>query len=207
MVIKQKRDAEVTKNKILKAAETEFAEKGLYGARIDAIADKANVNKRMIYQYFGNKEQLYITTLDLVYGRLSAEELQTEWQSMSAKASVQKIINLYFGFLENNTSYVKLILWENLNEGKYINQLDFSNTKSSVFHIFGNIIEKGKANGEFRKDMDTQQVIISLLTFTFSYFSNKYTLTKLLDYDFADSGNIQKRAKIVTDMLLGYISN
>jgi AcrR family transcriptional regulator len=54
-MMKPKRDADATKSRILAAAEAEFSEKGLYGARIDAIANKAKTNKRMIYQYYGNK--------------------------------------------------------------------------------------------------------------------------------------------------------
>ncbi|MGI6562976.1 MAG: TetR/AcrR family transcriptional regulator [Clostridia bacterium] len=204
-MMKPKRDADATKSRILAAAEAEFSEKGLYGARIDAIANKAKTNKRMIYQYYGNKEQLYVNTLETVYGRLTAEELQIGWKTMPARESIQKIIRLYFEFLENNPSYVKLILWENLNEGKYIEQIDFTETKYSVFHIFEDIMEKGKQTGEFKKEIDTRQVILSLLTFTFSYFSNRYTLSKLLEFDLFDKENIQKRINIVTDMLLKYI--
>ncbi|HBN84816.1 MAG TPA: TetR/AcrR family transcriptional regulator [Clostridiales bacterium] len=203
--MKQKRDSEATKNRILMAAEAEFADKGLYGARIDSIAEKAQTNKRMIYQYFGNKEQLYVNILEITYGRLTAEELQIEWEIMPAKISIQKIIRLYFEFLEKNPSYVKLILCENLNKGKYIEQIDFTNTKSSVFHTFTDIMDRGKKTGEFKKEIDTQQVILSLLTFTFSYFSNRYTLSKLLEFNLFDSMNTQKRIKIVTDMLLKYI--
>jgi AcrR family transcriptional regulator len=203
--MKQKRDAEATKNRILMAAETEFAEKGLYGARIDSIAEKALTNKRMIYQYFGNKEQLYVNILENTYGRLTAEELQIDWETMPAKISIQKIIRLYFEFLENNPSYVKMILWENLNQGKYIEMIDFTGTKSSVFHTFAEIMERGKKTGEFKKEIDSQQVILSLLTFTFSYFSNRYTLSKLLEFNLFDSENTRKRINIVTDMLLKYI--
>ena len=49
--------SDLTKQRILEAAEQEFSEKGLYGARVDEIAAKADINKRMLYQYFGNKEE------------------------------------------------------------------------------------------------------------------------------------------------------
>ena len=57
--------SELTKNKILAAAEGEFSEKGIWGARIDAIAESAGVNKRMIYEHYGNKENLYKTVLEI----------------------------------------------------------------------------------------------------------------------------------------------
>ncbi|MGP4727587.1 TetR/AcrR family transcriptional regulator [Agrobacterium deltaense] len=53
------RDAASTRARILSSARTEFAEHGLDGARVDSIAAIAKVNKRMIYQYFGNKNSLF----------------------------------------------------------------------------------------------------------------------------------------------------
>src|SRR3982751_6572515 len=53
------RDAAATKELLLRAATEEFAEYGLAGARIDRIADRAGVNKRLIYVYFGAKAALF----------------------------------------------------------------------------------------------------------------------------------------------------
>ena len=64
--------AQITRGKILAAAETEFSEKGLYGARVDDIARSAGVNKSMLYAYFGSKEALYKTVLEAVYPSISA---------------------------------------------------------------------------------------------------------------------------------------
>ena len=71
MAEKQLRKSEITKSKILRAAEAEFSEKGIWGARIDAIAESAGINKRMIYEHYISKEELYKTVLKEVYGRLA----------------------------------------------------------------------------------------------------------------------------------------
>ena len=70
----KKKKSEITKQRILEAAEAEFSEKGIFGARIDSIAANAGVNKRMIYEYFLNKEGLYKTVLINVYNRISLWE-------------------------------------------------------------------------------------------------------------------------------------
>ena len=57
------RDAERTRRAILDAAETEFADKGLAGARVDVIAEESCANKRMLYYYFGSKEDLQLATI------------------------------------------------------------------------------------------------------------------------------------------------
>ena len=48
-----------TRATILKAAEQVYAERGLAGARTDAIAAAAGVNKALLYYYFKSKEELY----------------------------------------------------------------------------------------------------------------------------------------------------
>ena len=61
------RNAEATRQAILAAATTEFARKGLGGARVDEIAARAHANKRMIYHYFGSKEKLFTAVLEEAY--------------------------------------------------------------------------------------------------------------------------------------------
>lgn len=61
------RDPERTRAAILEAATKEFAENGMGGARVDAIAERAGTNKRMLYHYFGDKEQLYLRVLEEAY--------------------------------------------------------------------------------------------------------------------------------------------
>lgn len=66
------RNADQTREKLLLAATAEFAAHGAAGARIDRIAERAGVNKRMIYAYYGNKEQLFDTVLEHSLAQLAA---------------------------------------------------------------------------------------------------------------------------------------
>lgn len=202
----RKRDSARSKADILRAAEQEFAQKGFYGARIDSIAENADINKRMIYQYFGNKQELYKQVLTSVYSRLTDREMGLLSQDIDGVDAIRKIIRLYFEFLRDNPSYVNLILWENLNRGEYVQQTDITGIKASAFEKIRQIINDGKKAGVFRKSVDTEQVILSILTYTFSYFSNRYTLSKLLDRDLSDEENIRKREENITEMILEYLS-
>jgi len=67
------RDAEATKERIFDAASSEFAEHGLAGARIDAIAKRAAANKQLIYAYFGSKEKLFAAVLGRQLARIDEE--------------------------------------------------------------------------------------------------------------------------------------
>ena len=65
------RDREATKRRIFEAATAEFADHGLAGARIDAIAARANANKALIYAYFESKERLFGEVLGHQLGELA----------------------------------------------------------------------------------------------------------------------------------------
>ena len=61
-----RRDIQKTKKRLLEAATNEFAQRGIAGARVDRIAELAGCSKALIYDYFGNKDQLF----DAVYDAL-----------------------------------------------------------------------------------------------------------------------------------------
>src|SRR5258708_28195981 len=63
---------EESRGAILKAAVAEFAEHGTAGARTDAIARAAHVNKALLYYYFKDKDTLYEAVLDHVFSGLRA---------------------------------------------------------------------------------------------------------------------------------------
>ena len=59
---------------ILLAAQLEFAAHGLTGARVDSIAERAGLNKRLIYYYFNSKDQLFLEVLEHAYSEIRAAE-------------------------------------------------------------------------------------------------------------------------------------
>ena len=94
------RDAERSRREILLAAEAEFAEKGFYGARVDAIAARSGRNKRMIYAYYGDKEGLWRQVLAEVYGRMEAVEQKLIDRRPEGRELVRQMVEVYFDFLK-----------------------------------------------------------------------------------------------------------
>lgn len=201
----RKRDSEQSKQDILEAAEFEFAEKGFYGTRIDEIAARAGINKRMLYQYFGNKEDLYRTVFHSVYNRLTKIELALLETDLQGEEAIRTVIRIYFEYLRDNPTYVNLLLWENLNKAYYVQDLDYLGEKSIVIEKMKKIIDKGKADGIFREEVDSEQVVFSLMTMPFTYFSNKYTLRKWFSRDMSSKEEMEKRITSMTEMFLTYL--
>ena len=197
--------SELTKNKILAAAECEFSEKGIWGARIDAIAESAGVNKRMIYEHFESKENLYKTVLERVYARLADYESENYLKGLSPVDAIKNIVEVSFRFLESNPTFVRILMWENLNNARYLEAGAAKDIKNPTINYIREEIREGKASGVFSKDVDEEQMVISLLNFEFSYFSNIHTLSNVLKINLADSNEIKKRSEFVSEMLIKYL--
>ena len=154
--------SDITKQKILEAAEEEFSESGLYGARVDSISERAGVNKRMIYAYFVNKEQLYITVLTGVYNRMALEEKKLLGCRLSCEDMIRRIIAMYFDFLYHNPTFVRMLMWENLNNAGYIKSSEAGIVKGYSLKMLSDTIARGIYEGVFRPDIDLESIVISI---------------------------------------------
>lgn len=197
--------AEITREKILSAAEEIFAEKGIWGSRVDEIAERAEVNKRMLYAYFGNKEQLYVTVLERLYLRVSEHERRLSVEDLDCIEAIPRIVRHYFDFLRQNRSFVKLVMWENLNEGRYLATSDASSIRGVSLEALRRKLEQGIAAGELRSDVDLDAVVVSFNMFCFSYFSNQYTFARIMQTDFESETELERRCAHISEMLLRYL--
>ncbi len=170
--------SEQTKMNILAAAEQEFAGFGLHGARIDRIAANADVNKRMIYEHFQSKEKLYQSVLCEVYGRLSVLETIINENEHSPVGYIRALLREYIHFLDTNPAFVKLIMWENLNEGAFLDE-QHGKLRQTALDAARQVLTKGIETGDFRRDMDVTQVCLMMNMLCFSQFSNRFTMSKV----------------------------
>ena len=205
---KRQARAEQTRQNILSAAENHFSLLGFYGARIDEIAAEASVNKRMIYEYFGNKEELYKTVLRRVYLMLGdyEEKLFSQIITAAPAEAIQLLVRLYFSFLHQNPHYVRMLMWENLNEGRYFSTMNMGDSRDPIKNALHTILERGQKAGIFRKDLDEKHVLMTLFACPFNYFSNRYTMQRIMEMDFSASEEIEYRISFTTDLLLTYLT-
>src|SRR5258708_4019982 len=83
------RDPERTRRAILDAATAEFVNNGFAGASVNEIAARANVNKRMLYHYFGKKEELYIAVLERTYIALRTAQTQLKLSDVPPATAIE----------------------------------------------------------------------------------------------------------------------
>lgn len=195
----------ITQGNILSAAEEIFSQKGLYGARIDEIAEAAGCNKRMIYAHFGSKEGLYTAVLKHVYSRLFVTEEVLLAENLSPVEAVHLYIKELFNFLKDNPTFIKMVMWENLNEAKYMKDSGAANIKNASVKLLEKVLKQGIEDGVFKENTNPREIIISINLYCFSCFSNVYTMTHIMNIDFFNPEEMELRLDTVTEMILNYI--
>jgi TetR/AcrR family transcriptional regulator len=117
------RDAEVTQQQILDAAEIEFVRHGLKGARLSAIAERAKITTAMIHYYFENKEGLYQAVLQRPIDEVQSRVGQLNLDHLSPEDALQQIIRCAIVYESANPH--RQMLWfqeASQNQGLYFKQ-------------------------------------------------------------------------------------
>ncbi|WP_254388443.1 TetR/AcrR family transcriptional regulator [Thermanaeromonas sp. C210] len=189
---------------ILAAAEEIFAAKGLEGARVDEIAARANINKRMLYHYFQSKEDLYTAVLKSNFEKLLALGGRAITRSPDPVEQVRAIITSFFYFLAANPHYPRLLSWEALQGGVHARKVLPPIWEQGVPNLKA-IIEQGMARGPFRPDLDIRQLATTIHTLCTSYFMEKDILAILWKDEPTSPENLKKRLEHILDLVLRYI--
>ena len=187
------RKADITKQKILKAAEHIFAKKGFYGAGVNEIAAAAGVNKRMIYACFKNKENLYISVVDEAFARFYKAEKSFLNKRLDCTEAVCGIIEHYFKFLHANKSFVKILMRESLNEAAFFKKSNARFIKSEAPGFLKSKLLQGIQSGVFNDDFDVSDMADAIISLCFSFFANMYLaadLTQTKPYAERDTDNM-----------------
>ena len=205
MKLKQFEKSEMTREKILVAAVEEFAEKGFYGARVDAIADASGINKRMIYAHFESKEKLYTKVLLIAYEWVSESERAFMLDGQDPVEAIRFIVRKSFEFLLDNPKFIRLLMWENLNRAMSIPKDELLKLKAPTFEYMKKQIRLGKSTGVFRQDIDEHEIVLSLMSFGFAHFSNAHTMSALLERDLLSPDEVLARAEFISNMIVKYL--
>ncbi len=170
------RDPDATRLRILDAAKSEFARKGLGGARVDDIAAKAKINKRMLYHYFGNKEELFRRTLEDAYGAFRAAEAELRIEQDEPITALKRLMTFTWEYYLSNPEFITLVNSENLHKARHIRKSEKMDAMNKPFVArMKTLLERGVAQGQFRPDLDAVQILIALSGLGFHYLNNRHT--------------------------------
>jgi len=174
------RNAERTKARILAAALRDFSARGINGARVDAIAERADTNKRMLYYYFGSKDGLFRAVLR---HRLSE---QTPASAPRDRTGAGRIANLQ-DRMADSRDYVRLLMWEALERSDRA-KIENEDLRREVFDEWAAAIEAAQVAGTIPADLDARQIVLSELALALFPFAFPQLTRLVTDRSPADPG-------------------
>ncbi|MFF5297376.1 TetR/AcrR family transcriptional regulator [Paractinoplanes globisporus] len=203
----RRRDAERTRAEILTVATAEFADRGYDGARVDEIAARTSTTKRMIYYYFGGKQQLFIAALEAAYARIREAEQQVNVDHLEPADAIRRIAEVTFDHHEANPDFIRLVSIENIHRAEHIARLpEMVNINTPAVLLLDRILERGRATGEFRTDVDAIDVHLLISSFCFFRVANQHTFGAIFNRDLLDPARRDHYRGMLSDMVVAYLT-
>lgn len=200
---KIKRDPERTRQRILAAAIEEFAERGSSGARVDSIARRADINERMLYYYFGNKEQLYLAVLEEVYGEFNRAEHGLKLDLLAPLDAVAELAHFVWDYYADHPELIQLINNENLHEAKSMRQsTEIRQQVSPIVELLAQTLKRGQVSGEIRQGIDAVDLYVTISAMGYYVMSNRHTLSIVMGRDVMSVEARKTYSAFNTQMLL-----
>ncbi|MDQ0349124.1 TetR family transcriptional regulator [Ancylobacter vacuolatus] len=197
-----KRNAAATRQRILDVALAEFAEHGFSGSRIERIAAGASANVGMIYHYFGNKDDLYLAALEASYKIIRDREQTLDIAHADPRQALKALVELTFDFLSTDPHFVRLIMNENLMMGRTAQRsATIPHMTRPLLEQLRTLLARGQKEKIFHREMDAEDLYISILGLCFIHVSNRYTLGSMFQHDFAAPDWLARRKAIVVDVV------
>lgn len=201
------RDADATMTRILDAAKKEFAKKGLGGARVDAIAEKARANKRMIYHYFGSKDQLFQKVIEAAYIDIRTAEQKLNLDHLGPQEALERLIMFTWDYYLKNPEFITLVNSENLHRAKHLKNSETVKVYSRRFvSMVKTILERGTAEGVFRKGIDPVQLNITIAAIGYYYLTNRFTGSVMYERDLMAKKALEERLQFNIDTIMRLVA-
>ncbi|MDR5771003.1 TetR/AcrR family transcriptional regulator [Caballeronia sp. LP006] len=203
---RRKYDPEETKRNILDIATQEFSAMGLTGARVDAIAERTNTTKRMLYYYFGSKDGLYEAVLEQVYGDIRALEQELRLEELDPEEAMREFIGFTFDYHDKHRDFVRLVTIENVHGAKYIEQSKtFKARNSTVIKTIEDLIARGVAAGRFREDIDPIDLHLMISSFCFHRVANRHTWGAAFGRDPSGPRSRARHREMIIEAVLRFV--
>ncbi len=203
----RQRDPERTRRAILDAATVEFVQHGFAGASVNEIAARAQVNKRMLYHYYGKKDDLYLAVLERSYRGIRSAETQLRLTNLAPRQAIEKLILFTWHYFLEHPEFLSLLNTENMLQARYLRRSErIRDLHSPLIAMLTDVLGRGEAEGLFRKGVDPVQLYIDIASLGFFYLSNRHTLSTIFQRNQESPDRLQERGQHVVDVILGYLA-
>lgn len=197
---------EETRRDIIAAAIHEFAENGLTGARVDAIAARTKTTKPMIYYHFGSKEKLYAAVMEEAYAVVRSKEQDLHLDDLPPTEAMQRLVEVTFDHHAAHPDYVRLVCVENMERGRHITGRPSMVQRNAIaIETVSKLLERGEREGVFRPGVNPFHLHFFINAFCFMRVSNRYTVYAVFEKDLWDKDDAKAQRTMIVESVLRYL--
>jgi AcrR family transcriptional regulator len=194
------------RRRLLDAATREFAEHGYGGARVERISRRARTVDRSLYYHFGNKEALFRAVLEDVYEKLGAAERALDLSGLAPEEGLRRLIAFTWEYYLAHPEFLRLLNTENLHRGEHLKGSKRVEALSfPLLSILEGLLERGAAEGRFRKGADPVHIYITIAALGYFYLSNRYTLSRFLGRNLGEKAARERWLRHITTVVLDHL--
>jgi AcrR family transcriptional regulator len=203
----RQRDADRTRAEILDVATEEFAASGFAGARVDEITAKTRTTKRMIYYYFGSKQGLYLAVLERAYGQIRSLEQRLDVEHLDPARAMRALAELTLDHHASHPAVIRLVSIENIHHAEHLRTSPIlSSLAAPAVDVLGRILERGRAAGLFRDDVDALDVHMIISAFCVFRIANRHTFQAIFGRDMLEPRFGAHHRRMIGDLVLEYLT-
>jgi len=197
---------EANRASMVAAATDEFAARGFKGASMDAIAARTHTTRALINYYFGSKEKLYLAVLEQVYAQIREAEGKLDLDHLAPVDAVRRIVEFTYTYYLTHEGFVRLVVAENQARGRHLRKSPAMRTLNRpIIDRLARVIERGQAEGLFRKDVDPVEIHKSIAALGMFNVTNQYTFGAIFQREMGAKGNLRARRETVSEVILSYL--
>lgn len=193
--------------RLLETAVTEFADHGYSGARTDRIARSAGTNIRMLYHYFGSKDDLYVAVLEAVLADLRLDELQLDTHALTPMEGLLQIFDFVDSHFAAHPQLGKLLAFENLNEARHLaRSARIPEMSTPLLRMIRKLLARGAASGQVRTGVDALHLYVAMVSLAYYGRAHAFTLSRIFERDLHKAAWQGKHLSLTRQMVAAFLA-
>jgi AcrR family transcriptional regulator len=201
------RHADRTRADLLRVATEVFAQDGYSGARVDEIAERTRTTKRMIYYYFGGKEQLYLAVLEQAYLGIREAESNLVVGDLGPVDAIRRLAELTYDHHTGHPAFIRLVSIENIHHAEFLRKVESLRTLATpAVTLLDELLERGRTAGVFRTDVDSIDVHMVISSYCVFQVANQHTFRHLFCRDLQDESLRNHHRSMIGDVVVGWLT-
>ncbi|HLS32719.1 MAG TPA: TetR/AcrR family transcriptional regulator [Brevibacterium sp.] len=203
----RQRDAERTKRELLEVATAVFAEAGYSGARVDEIAARTSTTKRMIYYYFGGKEQLYTAVLEKAYRGIRDAEREIDVTELGPADALRALAEATYDHHVQHSDFIRLVMIENIHHAEFLKRIDtLEELGQPAVDVLEQIMARGRADGVFRDDIAPFDLHMLISSYCVFQVANQHTFGHLFHRELLAEPTASRARAMLGDFVVRWMA-